>query len=235
MRLFIISDIHGMYDAFERLLTHWHKDDKLVLLGDLVDRGPQSLDVIRKVMALQETYGEQVIYCAGNHDRMFLQFVASPLIQRVFYFPHGGRETLQSFLSDAPNDVKAFNAVEQAHYIQQHFKQELAFLQRGKLYDIIGHVLLTHAGFESHSDDLAYSTEDDFLWIREHYRQRNKTPYVNIFGHTPTRQIHGSDDIWVSEDGKYIAIDGGCVFGGQLNAVLIDDSGTIVSTYAVKG
>lgn len=235
MRLFVISDIHGMYDAFEQLLTHWHKDDKLVLLGDLVDRGPQSLDVIRKVMALQETYGEQVIYCTGNHDQMFLHFLASPLIQRVFYFPHGGRETLQSFLSDAPDNVKAFNAVEQAHYIQQHFKQELAFLQRGKLYDIIGHVLLTHAGFESYYADLAYSTEDDFLWIREHYKQRNKPPYVNIFGHTPTRQIHGSDDIWVSEGGKYIAIDGGCVFGGQLNAVLIDDSGRIVSTYAVKG
>lgn len=234
MGLFVISDIHGMYNEFEQLLTYWDKRDKLVLLGDLVDRGPQSLDVVQKAMALQQTYGEHVLFCLGNHDRMFLQFIASPLVQRAFYFPHGGRQTMQSFLSKQPDDAKALNAIEQAYYVQQHFQEELDFLERGKLYDIVGNVLLTHAGFESLSDDVTYSTEEDFLQIRDHYKQPNKTPYVNVFGHTPTRQIHGSDDIWISDDGTYIGIDGGSVFGGQLNAVQLDEEGTLLNTYYVK-
>ena len=224
-----------MFLQFEQLLTHWNPSDKLVLLGDLVDRGPQSLAVIQRAMQLQATYGEQIVYCMGNHDKMLLDFIASPLVQRTFYFPHGGRKTMESFVRDAPPEVKELNAIEQAYYVQHHFAKELAFLERGKLYDIIGNVLLTHAGFESNSSDLADTTEDDFLWIRDHYEHPNKTPYINVFGHTPTRLIHKSDDIWVSLDRKYIGIDGGCVFGGQLNGVLLTDQGEIIETYSVKG
>lgn len=233
MNIFVISDIHGMYKQFEQLLTHWNPKDKLILLGDIVDRGPESLEVIQKAMALKATYGEQVVLCMGNHDKMLLDFIASPLVQRAFYFPQGGRQTMQSFIKGTTPEVKELNAIEQAYYVQEHFTQELDFLRTGKLYEVVGDVLLTHAGFESSSSGLMDSTDDDFLWIRDHYLQPNTTPYVNVFGHTPTRQIHKSDDIWVSEDGKYIGIDGGCVFGGQLNALLITKEGTIIHQYCV--
>ncbi|MER1987094.1 MAG: metallophosphoesterase [Solibacillus sp.] len=235
MRLFVISDIHGMFTPFEQLLSYWQPEDKLVLLGDLVDRGPQSLAVIQRAMQLRETYGDRVVYCMGNHDKMLLDFIASPFVQRVLYFQNGGRKTMQSFLKDASAEVKELNAIEQAYYVQQHFAEELAFLASGKLYDIIGNVLLTHAGFDSSSNDLAHSTDNDFLWIREHYQRPNQTPYVNVFGHTPTILIHKMDDVWISEDRTYIGIDGGCAFGGQLNAVLLTEQGEIIETYFVKG
>lgn len=92
-----------------------------------------------------------------------------------------------------------------------------------------------HAGFESNSSNLADTTDNDFLWIRDHYERPNQTPYVNVFGHTPTKLIHKTDDVWVSEDHTYIGIDGGCVYGGQLNGVLLTDQGEIVETYSVKG
>lgn len=235
MKLFVISDIHGMFTQFEQLLTYWNPEDKLVLLGDLVDRGPDSLAVLQKALQLQDAYGERVVYCMGNHDKMLLDFIAAPLVQKAFYFPHGGRKTIESFLKTAPAEIKALNSIEQAYYVQQLFAKEFSFLKSGKLYDIIGNVLLTHAGFESNSSDLADTTDDDFLWIREHYEYPNKTPYVNVFGHTPTRLIHKMDDIWVSEDHTYIGIDGGCVFGGQLNGVLLTEQGKIIETYSVKG
>lgn len=234
MKLFIVSDIHGMYMPFEQLLTYWNPEDKLVILGDLVDRGPQSLKVIRKVMQLKAAYAEQVVYCLGNHEKMLLDFLPSPLAQYRFYFTQGGRTTMRSFLENTPTEVKERNVIEQAYYVKQHFTKELAFLENGKLYKIIGNVLLTHAGFESSSSNLADSTDDDFLWMRDHYLHPNQTPFVNVFGHTPTRQIHKTDDIWVSENRKYIGIDGGCVFGGQLNALLLTDQGEIVGTYSQK-
>ena len=235
MRLFVVSDIHGMFEQFEQLLTHWKPEDKLVLLGDLVDRGPQSLQVVRKVMQLKETYEEQIVYCMGNHDQMFLNYIASPMINRMLYFPHGGRQTMASFLNTAPSAMKELNAIEQAYYVQENFQKEISFLESGQLNAIIGKVLLTHAGFESTSSDLADTTDDDFLWIRDHYLQPNQTNFINIFGHTPTRYIHQSDDIWVSTNQTYIGIDGGCVFGGQLNAVLLTEQGTIIETFSIKG
>lgn len=234
MKLFVISDIHGMYKPFEQLLQHWHPQDKLVILGDLIDRGPQSLEVIRKVMALKETYGEQVVFCKGNHEQLLLDFIRSPQVSYPMYIRNGGRQTLRSFLKEAPKEVKELNPIAQAKYVKEHFAKELAFLESGELYTIIGNVLFTHAGFESYYADLSESTDDDFLWIREHYRQPNQTPYINVFGHTPTYQIHRDDNIWVSEDQKYIAIDGGCAFSGQLNGVLLNEQGKILDTFSEK-
>lgn len=235
MNIFVISDIHGMYKQFEQLLTFWNRESKLVLLGDLVDRGPQSLDVVKKAMELKVTYGEQVVFCKGNHEEMLLDFMRFPEIHRRFYFPNGGRETMRSFVDGAPASVKELNPIEQVYYVKEHFANELAFLESGQLSEIIGDVLLTHAGFESHFADLSESTEKDFLWVRNHYLHPNKTPYINVFGHTPTRKIHGSDDVWVSADKKYIGIDGGCAYGGQLNAVLISTKGEVIETFSVKG
>lgn len=233
MSIFVISDIHGMYKQFEQLLTYWNPKDKLILLGDLVDRGPQSFEVVKKVMSLKEAYGDQIIFCKGNHEDLLLEYIRFPQINRSIYFQNGGRETMTSFLQDVPKEVKELNPIEQAFYVKEQFTEELAFLENSKPYVIIGDVLFTHAGFESYYADFSESNEDDFLWIRDHYLQLNTTPYVNVFGHTPTRQIHKGDDIWVSEDGKYIGIDGGCVFGGQLNALLITQEGKIVDQYCV--
>lgn len=235
MNIFVISDIHGMYKQFEQLLTFWDRESKLVLLGDLIDRGPQSLDVVKKAMELKTNYGEQIIFCRGNHEEMLLDFIRFPEMHRKFYIPNGGRETIQSFMEATPDAVEELNTIEQAYYMKEQFAEELSFLESGKLYEIIGEVLLTHAGFESHFAEVSESTEDDFLWMRDHYLYPNKTPYINVFGHTPTKKIHKTDDIWVSADKKYIGIDGGCAYGGQLNAGLLSNIGEIIKTFSVKG
>ena len=234
MNIFVISDIHGMYNQFEQLLSHWDRESKLVILGDIVDRGPQSLEVIRKVIELKEIHEEQIIFCKGNHEELLLNYLRFPQLNHSIYFRNGGLETLKSFLDAAPKEALELNTIEQARYIKEQFAKELAFLEKGKLYEIIGNVLLTHAGFESYHADLSETTDDGFLWIREHYHTPNQTPYVNVFGHTPTVLIHKSNDIWISEDKKYIAIDGGCAYNGQLNGLLLKDTGEIIKQIFVK-
>jgi len=231
--LFVISDIHGHYEEFIQLLNFWNKEDDLVLLGDLIDRGPNSLRVIEKVMALKEIYGENVTFIKGNHEDMLLNYLQNPNEKREHYYKNGGKETMANFLASlSPSEI--ISNEYGVNEVLSHYHHELQFLLKAQLYKRIGDVLLTHAGFNSQSSTLEDTTERDFLWIRKHYLTTNQTPFINVFGHTPTKFIHDSNDIWVSEDKRYIAIDGGCYMSGQLNAVKLNVSGDIIQTYKVN-
>jgi serine/threonine protein phosphatase 1 len=234
MNYFVISDIHGMYKQFEHILTHWDKESTLVILGDLIDRGPQSLDVIRKVMALKEGFGEMVIFCKGNHEDMLLNYIDQPELNHERYFRNGGRETMASFFQQLPMNMEDNNEIEQAYIIKENYKEELDFLAGGELYKVVGDILFTHAGFDSANADFTSTTERDFIWVREHYLKENLTPYVNVFGHTPLQFIHESNEIWMSEDCKFVAIDGGCYFSGRLNALLISEHGEVLEKFFVE-
>lgn len=230
---FIISDIHGQYKAFEQLLTFWDQKDVLVLLGDLIDRGPQSYEVVQKVMDLKRHYGEQVVFCKGNHEEMLLDFIENPGQKHAFYYKYGGRETMASFLRYLPVEVSELDPIDQVQIVKEKFAEELDFLNCGKLYEIAGNLLLTHAGFDSSCAAVDETPEENFLWIRQHYKNENKTPFINVFGHTPVQHIHDSNDVWISEDQKYIGIDGGCYFTGQLNGIVLSEVGQIVRIYTV--
>ena len=137
---------------------------------------------------------------------------------------------MKSFL--APFSTIHFESnEEEVHYVLSHYDEQLQFLSEAPLYDIIGDVLFTHAGYNSQFDILKQTTDRDFIWIRKHYLNKNITPFINVFGHTPTKYIHDSNDIWVSKDKRYIAIDCGCYMSGQLNAVLLSQNGEILDTY----
>lgn len=233
--LFVVSDIHGHIKQFEEILTHWNVEDTLVVLGDLIDRGPDSLKVIEKVIELKQTYGEQVVFLKGNHEDMLLNFLNNPLEKQERYYINGGKETMGNFLAQLPSDMAEASYAEQAEAVKRHFHSQLEFLEAAPVYQIIGNVLFTHAGFNSEFETLEESTMRDFIWIRKHYLQENKTPYVNVFGHTPLSYIHESNDVLISEDKRYIAIDGGCYMSGQLNAVLLNREGELLEVYKVQG
>lgn len=234
-QLFVVSDIHGMYQSFLEVLKYWDFESTLVILGDLIDRGPQSIEVVQHVMNLQQQYTDQVICLKGNHEQAFLDFLLLPEYEWSYYHRIGGNETLNSMLKQMPDEVLELSIVGQVHAIKKQFHEEIDFISKRESYCTVGQVLFTHAGFASQFDSLEHSTAHDFLWIRHHYQFENHTPYVNVFGHTPVRKIHESDDIWISEDRKYIGIDGGCVFDGQLNAIEITTEGKILWEFVWDG
>lgn len=230
--LFIVSDIHGMYPQFEEMLDNWNDSDKLVILGDMIDRGAYSHQVVQKVMSLQEKYGaDHVIVLKGNHEDM-LSYFLDGLMDPDIFLKHGGRECLQSFLGDFDET----NLTEVRKTFIKNFSEELAFLRNARSYYTFGHLLITHAGFDSEYKDWLQTKPENFLWTRKHYEKPNVTGLVNVFGHTPVREIHsdGSDNIWMSSCGYYIGIDGACAYGGQLNGLLISEDGKVLSDYVVK-
>ncbi len=233
MSIFVVSDIHGMYDEFEQLLQHWDQKSELVILGDLADRGPKSLDVIYKVIELKEQFGHQVHFLKGNHDEMLLEYIEQREEKLGRFIRNGGATTIASLFEPIHIDINQFTEVEQVEFLRHAYEDELTFIANAPCYEIIHNVLFTHAGFDTTLEDFYNTSSVDFIWIRRHFDKPNPTPYVNVFGHTPVHMIHDACDVWVSEDKRYIGIDGGCVYGGQLNGVLLSDEGELLKTYSI--
>lgn len=231
--MFVVSDIHGMYAEFIELLKYWNSQTQtLVILGDMVDRGQDSLKVVQHIMALSKEH--DVIVVKGNHDQMLLDFIDEPYEYGYQYQASGGEHTMRSFAQD--DRIILYSFQERAERIAQLCKSEIFFLRKAVPYWTNGNVLFTHAGFSPYVKNWRETTLDDFMWVREHYRYPNKSGYVNVFGHTPTRLIDKdeSNDIWISTDKTYVAIDGSCAYGGQLNGLVINERGKVVETYSIQ-
>lgn len=230
MNLFIVSDIHGMYPQFKQMLEHWDKESQLVILGDMIDRGKFSYEVVQEIMQLQVTYPEKVVVLKGNHEDMLMYVLDGKMKDPTPFLENGGKEFLQSFIANS-DELTTEQCIE---LLKTNFEQEMDFLRNAKRFYQIGNLLITHAGFESAKDNWQDTAPENFLWIREHYKKANTTGLINIFGHTPTRNLHEVDAIWHSSCGTYINIDGGCAYGGQLNGLHIREDGEILEEYIVK-
>ena len=68
-----------------------------MILGDLIDRGPKSLQVIQKVLALKDEFGDQVIVCLGNHEDMLIDYLNFPDLKKDRFFKNGGLDTIRNF------------------------------------------------------------------------------------------------------------------------------------------
>lgn len=90
-----IGDIHGRLDLLEELLARHCVDQTLVFLGDYVDRGPSSAEVLALLKELCAT--RSAICLKGNHEQMMLDFIDDPLGRGAGWLLHGGGETLRSY------------------------------------------------------------------------------------------------------------------------------------------
>jgi hypothetical protein len=110
MNIWAIPDIHGRFDLLSVLLEttpiNW-KEDQVVFLGDMIDRGPQSKEVVEKIMELQVQYPDNVTVLLGNHEDMMLNAVRGKDYDDImFWHMNGGKETKLSWDPDPiPEDV----------------------------------------------------------------------------------------------------------------------------------
>lgn len=207
-RLFAVGDIHGCFDALQKLIENeliLRKSDKLVLLGDYIDRGYQSKEVVDYLMYLLRE-GYDVIPLLGNHEAMLLQALHS----QVYYsnwLQNGGATTLYSFCIDSIRDFG---------------EPYLTFFKSLRLFYAVGNILFVHAGF----NDAAENPFDDnyaMLWTRsETYTHPLLEGKIIIHGHTPITLACCSEQ--VAQRNRVINIDTGCVYSsatgyGRLTAL----------------
>jgi serine/threonine protein phosphatase 1 len=210
--IYLISDIHGEYDLFIKLLEQINfntKEDKLYIIGDVVDRGKDS------IKALQYIYGNQdsMILLKGNHEDMMIN--AFKYYDNYHWFSNGGKVTFDEYMNLSKTEqnkiLKYINELPCLLQIQVDNKK----------------YILSHAGIQTdHNGNIIETQDQDFmLWSREEFL--NDTEISNdvmvVVGHTPTVYLHKSALIWHSECGKKICIDCGAVFGYKLACLRLDD------------
>lgn len=220
-RTIVISDIHGCFYTFKKLLKKVNfnaKDDKLIVLGDMCDRGKHSNLVWEFCYNLQQNYKQHIIIL-GNHEDMFLLATKSAKFNKKIannkinhYFKNGGLSTLKSFYKEANSDnaklyFKKFT--DDYKYLWQWLKN-LPLRHQDKNYYYV------HAGVNF--EKIFYNqTRRDLLWIREPFLS-SKVGYkkIIIHGHTAIKEYP-----FYEKNNIRFNIDGGCVYGGKLNAIII--------------
>lgn len=199
MKRYAISDIHGCVKTFRALLDQiaFSKSDILYLLGDYIDRGPDSKGVINHIWQLQ-TEDYQIFCLKGNHEQMLLDSAANPRHER-HWLMHGGWATLDSFglnnLSDLP-----------APYLQ--------WMEKLPHYMEIEGYILVHAGLNL-SIENPLADETAMLWARRWYTASRKKWLGNrivVHGHTPIERSAIERGLQNLDFVPVLDIDGGCVF-----------------------
>lgn len=216
---YAVGDIHG-YDAlFERMVAEICVDadrlnerPRIVLLGDYVDRGPASRQVIERIERLQAAPWCDLVALKGNHEAAMLRFLAEPEFGEIWR-EWGGGATMASYGVTMPymaggfdiwDDVRdAFSrAVPEAHK---------AFVARMPVSYSAGDYLFVHAGVNP-DEPLAAQDGETFMYIRGRFLRSPKAcDYVVVHGHTPMEEPENLD--W------RISIDTGIYFTGVLTAV----------------
>ncbi|AQY50326.1 serine/threonine protein phosphatase [Listeria weihenstephanensis] len=230
--IFAIGDVHGEMDLMEELLKKWDPEkQQLLVIGDLIDRGPDPRAVIRKAMALEKQY--QAIFLRGNHENMLLDWLRDPCEKMMYYISQGGMETIESLITNKTS--AKMTPDELVRRVEIEAAAELAFIRERPYYHEWHHFVFVHAGVDLTLSDWKKTKPHDMVWIREPFQEGvNNTGKTFIIGHTPTSSLNadGSSAIWYSPDRSIVDIDGGAVFGGELHGVVVTESG-IEKTYSI--
>lgn len=218
MRTIVIGDIHGCYEELRDLFLSLEENgeynkgtDKVVFLGDYIDRGKDSRLVIEFVRNLQKE-NKNVIALMGNHEDMLIGYYED---RDGSWLLNGHTSTLESY--------KGYD---------KQFWDDVNWMRKLPLYHEDEHCVYVHAGIDT-KKSMKKQNRNTLLWVREEFiydsRKYNKKV---IFGHTPTFSLD-MDDRPVVTFADNIDIDTGCVYGGKLTALIIDD-GVADSFYQIS-
>lgn len=218
MRLYAIGDVHGCAEALDEI-HHAIQTDldarpvadwRVIHLGDYVDRGPASREVIDRLIARTRDDARMVCLC-GNHDEMLLQGLGDDPQMRELWLANGGVETLESYgltLADYIDAVRGGVTEEIIPAAHREFLEGLAASVH------FGDYYFVHAGIDPRRS-LDRQERAAQLWIRAPFLDcAEEFEAVIVHGHTPVRQVDAR--------ANRIGIDTGAVFGGRLTCLVLE-------------
>jgi serine/threonine protein phosphatase 1 len=211
MACFVIGDIHGCLRELSCLLENLplKPSDRIVFLGDYIDRGPDSKGVISYLATMAKTTDYDLVFLKGNHEDMLLGYLGFAGRYGEMFLANGGVATLTSYglAPAAVSQVRAMATIPADH---------LEFFLTLKSYTIEASFFCVHAGIHP-TKSLAAQSQLDMLWIRNEFISNpHRLPYTVVFGHTPQREI-------LFDLPAKIGIDTGVVYGGKLSCIELDE------------
>jgi serine/threonine protein phosphatase 1 len=188
-RRLVITDIHGCALTFERLLEKIEltTDDQLFLLGDFINRGPRSQQVIDKVLQLEEE-GYNIFPLMGNHE-----------------------ETVLHIIQERPDELKLLlrsrNSLDLLNKEGRIRKRSFRFMRRLPYYYQLDKFYLVHAGFNLKIEK-PFTDAHAMAWLRNFKIEDTLNGRRIYFGHTPTKlsRIKAAAE----NDAVAICLDNGC-------------------------
>lgn len=218
---FAVGDIHGCDDLFARLLARLderaHPGRPLVTVGDYVDRGEQSREVLERLQRLQAGGAPGEMICLkGNHEQMLLEFLDDPAERGERWLRHGGLQTLASYRVPV-----ALKRMEEAQWLElrDRFRETLgseteAWLRALPLTWQTGNVCVLHAAADP-ALPIPAQSEATLLWGHAAFEStpRRDATWV-VHGHTVVehaRPVLGR-----------IPVDTGAYATGQLTCALVE-------------
>lgn len=229
-RVFAVSDVHGNLDYLKGLLNKisFTTDDILILLGDLIEKGPQSIETLQYIMELCKNHTVYVL--RGNCDRLL--FDDGLPDEWLFRYRHswGGNMIMNEFSSRLNIPI---HCVEDVAILRdaakQAFPEEFSFLMHMPVILESEHYIFVHGGIpgeDSLNDSSALKPwecmkNDDF--VNQGHRFRNKWCVVGHWPATLYRENWPCANPLISANQQIVSIDGGCVIkrDGQLNALCL--------------
>ncbi|NIQ94550.1 MAG: serine/threonine protein phosphatase [Desulfuromonadales bacterium] len=195
-RLLAVGDIHGCYAQLVELMERVapSADDRLVFLGDYIDRGPQSRRVIDYLIALQERL-PRTVCLRGNHEQMLLDALTGDIDAVGLFLFNGGTATVSSYGGD----------------LDRLPEEHLEFLRNLPLYHEEDDFIFVHAGLRP-GLSLAEQDEHDLLWVRQEFLHSDHDwGKTVVHGHTPRPGVEFRDNRIGIDTGAVFAARGGTV------------------------
>ena len=209
---YIIGDIHGCYNTLLRLINQipFKKGDKLVFVGDYIDRGKYSKQVVSYIKELVEL--GDAIALKGNHEDMAISFYnGQNYFDQLVWVRNGGIQTIKSYYPDLPFEKIDIYDTKEFRIDQDH----LDWFETLPTHIEIGDYFISHAGAlpeVSLEDQIDY----DLLWIRNEFIFSDyKWDKKIVFGHTSLKKVMIAHN--------KIGIDTGCVYGFCLSCICLEN------------
>jgi serine/threonine protein phosphatase 1 len=220
-RAYVVGDIHGRLDLLDALLRNIHRDiderphaeTLLVFVGDLIDRGPSSAQVIERLRTYSRD-GVRTVFLLGNHEEVLLRVLGGDADLIPDWLRFGGKQCLQSYGLD-PAKLKTMRQERALDAIRAAIPADhVEFLRSFADTCQFGDYLFVHAGIRP-GVPLDEQLQADLRWIRDPFLfDDSDHGFVVVHGHTITPEVE--------ELPNRIGIDTGAYRTGILTAVAID-------------
>ena len=214
MSTYVLSDLHGQYDKFMDMLKliKFNDNDKMYILGDIFDRGPDPLKILDYIICRKN-----IDFIPGNHEYMFLEFY-NTYDARLWSY-NGGRTTMTQLMKRGEDYLKAL----------------YDYLTKLPLVKVHDKFILTHAGLYLPKNQNQYTLQEilslqnaEFnLWSRSNINnERQYKDYTVICGHTPTLYVDPDQyQMSIVRRKGTIYIDCGATFSdGRLACLRLEDN-----------
>ena len=234
-RIYALSDIHGYLDILKETMkkVDLSSNNKLIFLGDYIDEGPSSKGTLEYIYNLQKQYPDQVIVLKGNHEEMFLEWLADP---EYFFELQPDFQTIKPFLtekhlsdinklrnSSKPTTVYDINRIV-AQCVRKNNRELIEWMKGLPVYYETENQIFVHAGIDEEAGEYWSYAIDEHYCMNKFPQTTGKFYKDIIAGHTGTsffvkdKEFH---DIYF--DGKsHYYIDSTVYVSHKLNLLVYD-------------